>query len=146
MFLLRLITICCCCLFSAFSLPQDTQDLKAGALFFVSSYSTISTVSAATYCYSTAGTISAPCYKKKRRAIVDSLSEELFDAVSASAVQIGNEDDPLQETEETTLNPRQQVRAEVLLYQYTETITRTTTAYTATRTIVISSCTPTDFL
>jgi len=140
MYHLAFITIFCC-FFSTYSSPQNNDDLKAGALFFVSSSSTTSTHMTVTYCYSTAGTISSECYRRRRRAIIDKLSEELIDAVSASAVEVGSDDDAL-ELEETTLKPSPKIIGEFLLYAHTVTETSTTTYYTQTRTLVVSSCTP----
>merc|ERR1712173_160131 len=128
---LSALVLCFCVL--AITAQENNARSRSARLFFVSSSSTTATVNTFTYCYSTTGAITVACSRKKR-SIIDNLYDEKPGSIDPSSTRI---ESGLEEPEEA--NHRQ---GKFLLYWLTTTSTSTTTSFTATRTIVISSCTP----
>merc|ERR1712154_637047 len=112
---------------------QEKAKSRSARLFFVSSSSTTTTVNTLTYCYSTAGTISAAC-RRKKRAILNGQEDEKYGSIDPSSTSLAS---GMEDPEEA--NHRQ---GKFLLYWLTTTSTSTTTSFTATSTLVVSSCTP----
>ena len=82
------LVLCFCVL--AITAQEDNQEKaksRSARLFFVSSSSTTTTVNTLTYCYSTAGTISAAC-RRKKRAIIDNLYDEKPGSIDPSSTSL----------------------------------------------------------
>ena len=85
---LSALVLCFCVL--ATTAQEDNQEeakSRSARLFFVSSSSTTTTVNTLTYCYSTAGTISAAC-RRKKRAIIDGHEDEKYGSIDPSSPRI----------------------------------------------------------
>ena len=68
---------------------QEEAKSRSARLFFVSSSSTTRTVNSLTYCYSTVGTISAACGRKKR-AIIDGHEDEKYGSIDPSSTSLAS--------------------------------------------------------
>merc|ERR1712117_29058 len=115
---------------------EEPKSARKPKLFFVSSSSTTSTVNTVTFCYTTSGTITAAC-KRKKRSILDGFDDNIENIQPSDAL-----DSSMDVVEEPQESNRQ---GKFLLYWLTTTSTSTTTSFTATKTFTAAGCTPTDF-
>merc|ERR1711950_32884 len=120
---------------------QDTAEkAEAGKrdpkLFYVTTQSTTSTITTASFCYTTNAALTAACKRKKKRALKHSQVEMEEEArkILPSDVQTGREEEAGEDR-----------NAKFLVYWLTTTSTSTSTTYSTTSTLASLECTPSGF-
>merc|ERR1712142_355591 len=114
----------------------ESNKARNPKLFFVSTSQSTSTLSTLTFCYSTVGALTV-CPGKRRRSILDETfnGDENIQKIAPSMPAI---DSSIDEHKSHDLDRK----GKYLLYWITTTSTSTSTLFTATSTLVVSSCTP----
>merc|ERR1719210_642785 len=121
---------------------QDTAEkAEAGKrdpkLFYVTTQSTTSTITTASFCYTTNAALTAACKRKKKRALKHSqveMEEEEASKILPSDVQTWTDNEAGEDR-----------NAKFLVYWLTTTSTSTSTTYSTTSTLASLECTPSGF-
>merc|ERR1711893_38447 len=130
-----------CVFFTAINADRNVENEmtpRKPKLFFVSTSVSVSTLSTLTFCYST-DMVTAVCTSKKRRSILDSLFGE---SEEAKIIKPDEAQDDLDSSIDEFDEEGVERDGKFLMYWLTTTSTTTSTSYTATSTLIISSCTP----
>merc|ERR1711950_30711 len=101
-------------------------------LFYVTTQSTTSTITTASFCYTTNAALTAACKRKKKRALKHSqveMEEEEARKILPSDVQTGREEEGGEDR-----------NAKFLVYWLTTTSTSTSTTYSTTSTLASLEC------
>merc|ERR1719479_77238 len=109
-------------------------------LFYISSFTTTSTLSTTTVCYKTKTAITTACKRKRKRDIMSVEAPDLIKPSRNSRMDEEEFEDLLEGGEK-----QNQRDPKFLLYWATLTSTSTSTSYTATSTIATLECTPSAF-
>merc|ERR1712117_930039 len=131
-------------LFFTFTLSEESGDAgkRGGKIFYVTTTSSISTVSTATYCWvqETMSYIPLTCGKKKRAVkVISDKSGEDLDIQPSSIIP---EEDNREPESEVMSSQGEDRKGKFVNYWITTTFTSTTTSYTSTLSIATIECTP----
>merc|ERR1712117_835882 len=131
-----------CVSFTAINADKNVENeltpSRKPKLFFVSTSVSVSTLSTLTFCYST-DMVTATCTSKRRRSILDALFTE---SDQADIIKPDEPQDDLDSSIDEFDEEGVERDGKFLMYWLTTTSTTTSTSYTATSTLIISSCTP----
>merc|ERR1711953_1241644 len=131
-------------LFFTFTLSEESDDTekRAGKIFYVTTTSSISTVSTATFCFvqETQSYIPLTCGKKKRAVKV--ISDKSAEDLDIHPSSIYPEEDNEEIESEVVSSQGEDRKGKFVNYWITTTFTSTTTSYTSTLSIATVECTP----
>merc|ERR1712024_20784 len=134
-------------LFLTFTLSDESEDTerRAGKIFYVTTTSSISTVSTATYCWvqETMSYIPLTCGKKKRKKrAVKVIADKSGEDLDIQPSSILPEEDNREPESEVMSSQGEDRKGKFVNYWITTTFTSTTTSYTSTYSIATVECTP----
>merc|ERR1712122_403539 len=120
---------------------QEKSEERGGRIFYVTTTSSVSTVSTATYCYvATTATLAIPTCLKKRRRSLKILADHLADGGEEILPSRSLDDyEPENEIESSQGEERQ---GKFVNYWITTTFTTTSTSFTVTSSIASLICSP----